>query len=348
MAHDEGGDGQIQRAQAGTAAARDTRARANAVIHNVRAEIGRMLQVQPVHAFIASLQSEASYRFSVATHDDWRPLDDVYRFDLVMHDIFFMEASSGHDLLCELAIISDPQRLEARSARNGLTALHLALMGGHACTARLLLTYRADVNATDSEVEWSPQGFQHDLHGMTPLIRAAQQGQESVVRLLIEFQADVHAKNCSGNTALMLVACQGHEYIISLIKLRADENASTIVSEHDGQTALMMAAAEGHEATAALLLEHRADVNAVSVCGKSALMQSVMQGDASIARLLIQHRAHVNASKKDAQTAFILAALGGHDSVMRLLLCHNARISPGALNGRLDSDGDTLLMWAAC
>jgi ankyrin repeat protein len=332
-------------------------------------DVGRMLLDLPVCSFVSDLQREAKCRFVP---------DVAYTPCLggeISQDALNVEALHGNRTRCELAVISNPQMLEYRFNSSdvrlsGCTALHLALMKGHESTARLLLSYRADVNATYGHDRFNQFGvwfglsayistYQHisrtsdyisllcGLDPVTPLLRAAENGQLSVARLLLEFRADLHARNCCGKTALMVAASQGHASIINLLLAQcSDVNERTFGTEDDGHTALMIAASEGHAAIVGLLLQQRADANAASNSGQTALMESAAQGNLSILQLLIEHGAEIDAANKDGRSAFIWASLGGHDSVMRHLIRHKACISPDTLNAKLDCDGNSLLLWA--
>lgn len=71
---------------------------------------------------------------------------------------------------------------------DGLTALHLATIGGHHAVCSTLIEGRADVDARSA---------QHD----TPLMWAAHLGHSAVCQLLLKSGADASIKNASGQTA---------------------------------------------------------------------------------------------------------------------------------------------------
>ncbi|CAK9004428.1 unnamed protein product, partial [Durusdinium trenchii] len=72
---------------------------------------------------------------------------------------------------------------------DGLTALHLATIGGHHAVCSTLIEGRADVDARSA---------QHD----TPLMWAAHLGHSAVCQLLLKSGADASIKNASGQTAV--------------------------------------------------------------------------------------------------------------------------------------------------
>jgi hypothetical protein len=108
---------------------------------------------------------------------------------------------------------------------------------GLEAVVRLLLEYKADVNAKNSD-------------GWTVLRSAASRGHEAVARLLLEYKADVNAKSSDGWTALHSAASIGHEAVARLLlEYKADVNAKN----NRGRTALHIAAGQGHEAVVRLL-----------------------------------------------------------------------------------------------
>jgi uncharacterized protein len=71
--------------------------------------------------------------------------------------------------------------------------------------------------------------------------------------------ADVNARDCDGDTALMLAAERGHiELVKVLLKNGADVNAENL----NGETALMRAAENDRAAAVKILLAHHANCDA--------------------------------------------------------------------------------------
>lgn len=80
--------------------------------------------------------------------------------------------------------------VNARSGSSRFTPLHAAAYRDNPAFAKLLLTYKADVNALSD--------------GTTPLQEAARQGSPELIEVLITNGADVNARDKSGMTALSL------------------------------------------------------------------------------------------------------------------------------------------------
>src|SRR2546425_1561281 len=76
----------------------------------------------------------------------------------------------------------------------GATPLHDAVWNGYIEVARVLLEFRADVNARHTEA------------GSTPLHYAVIKNEREIAELLLEHGADVRATYRSGETALHLAA----------------------------------------------------------------------------------------------------------------------------------------------
>ncbi len=94
--------------------------------------------------------------------------------------------------------------LEAKSSREGYTALMLAANGGQEEATRMLLEAGADVNAVDK-------------HGNSPIMFAAQHGHDSIVRLLLEAGADRSIRATHGKTAADLARQNGHMSTVQLL-----------------------------------------------------------------------------------------------------------------------------------
>lgn len=95
---------------------------------------------------------------------------------------------------------------------HGVTALHLAAMGGHDGVIRLLLKDgRFDVNQGDA------------LDGCTPLLLAAEAGAISAVRALLEHEGiDVNLCNYAGDTPLYDIASEREPEIVKMLLARDD------------------------------------------------------------------------------------------------------------------------------
>jgi ankyrin repeat protein len=94
--------------------------------------------------------------------------------------------------------------------------------------------------------------------GMT-LIKAAGIGNLSNVQKALSDGADINEKNNNDMTALMAAAKNGHIYVVKLLmEKKADVNA---VSSPDGKTALFYALERGRIKIAELLLKTGASVN---------------------------------------------------------------------------------------
>lgn len=88
------------------------------------------------------------------------------------------------------------------------TPLMRAAQVGERTIARLLLTYRADVNARDGA-------------GNTALLFAVQRGDAGMVRLLLERGADVYDRDSEGFTVLKRGIEKGDKTIVTLLQQAA-------------------------------------------------------------------------------------------------------------------------------
>jgi hypothetical protein len=104
-----------------------------------------------------------------------------------------------------------------RSSVTGLTSLHRAAGKGHVEVSRLLLQYKADIDA-------------HDNRGRTPLHLAVEDKRVDVVRLLLEHGADLNPQNKGGRTAFQLASERGYHDIAKLLSDHSSNDISIVDS----------------------------------------------------------------------------------------------------------------------
>lgn len=85
-------------------------------------------------------------------------------------------------------------------------------------------------------------------------------------------------------------------------------------------TPLHVAAHYGNEATAQLLLQYAADVDARDQDDETPLHRTARNGNETIASLLLEHRADVNAQDQDDETPLHRAAGNANEAIVRVLL----------------------------
>jgi hypothetical protein len=123
----------------------------------------------------------------------------------------------------------------------GMSALHQAVINGHADIAKLLLDRGADVNAVDRT-------------GLTPLHQAAQMGRAAIAELLLAHHADVNAQGTRsfwlGQTPLYFAA---HNGSAAVVKVLLAHGADLTATDKNGLTALQIAQKNHHADVVALL-----------------------------------------------------------------------------------------------
>jgi uncharacterized protein len=198
--------------------------------------------------------------------------------------------------------------------QSGATPMLLAAMNGNAAILERLIRAGADPNAPVSDT------------GDTALMIAARTGKADAVKVLLGHGANVNAKETwGGTTALMWSVAELHAEVTKLLVDRgADVNAkSSFVPSASGRgfegtpavvpkpnqtteefasgwmTPLMFAARENDLASARVLVQAGADVNAIGGDGKDPLGLALFNGSYDVASLLIE--SHANVNHADAQ-----------------------------------------------
>ncbi len=115
------------------------------------------------------------------------------------------DAVKRGDLETVKALIKANPDLVFSKDNNGQTPLHFAAGKDHMEMVKLLLTYKADINAKDNQDE-------------TPLQYAAAGGRKDLVELLLVNKADVNAKAKDGRTPLDVAATMDHKDVVELLR----------------------------------------------------------------------------------------------------------------------------------
>jgi uncharacterized protein len=148
------------------------------------------------------------------------------------------------------------------------------------------------------------------------LITIAYQGDVKTAIAQLDGGGDVNARDCDGDTALMLAAERGHiELVKVLLKNGADVNAGNL----NGETALMRAAENDRAAAVKILIAHHANGNAGDIINCTPLMRAAYRGHVDVVKELLAHGADAKARNAFGNTAATLAARNGHSKVESML-----------------------------
>lgn len=184
------------------------------------------------------------------------------------------------------------------------TPLHCAARYDRLDVARVLVEYKANINVKN----WK---------GTMPLHDACHTGDVALVTLLIEHGADVRAADQDGTTPVMCAA-RGWGWknqSVDILQLLAKHGASLATKMKSGETLLHLAAQSHLVDAAKFLIESGLDVNARTGNGVTALhcaAQGCATSDIDMVKLLLEHRANVNAvalaeveESTPSQTAYV-------------------------------------------
>ena len=167
-------------------------------------------------------------------------------------------------LLSKGAKVSTVTKYEHRSA------LHFAVLGGHARIAQLLLEFKHDINIKD-------------IYGDTPLHAACRLGRNAIIQDLLDKNASVDAYDKEGWTGLHVAAEAGHTTTVSLL---LDHNVNINAQNIYGRTPLSWACSAGHVTVVQELLKRGADANIKDHNNKQAYQHAYNE---SIQKLVLLH-----------------------------------------------------------
>ena len=185
----------------------------------------------------------------------------------------------------------------------GLTAFHLASLGGHTNVLKILISYggrgqelvneKANVGVVGSltplhlsaskghldTVQFQVEsGAEMEVKSVprqnTPLHVSAENGHDSITEFLVKHGANIEACNASGETPIWKAVHKGHKKTLKML-IKAGANLS-ICSPTKGYSLLHLCAQENHPDILKILIENGCDINAKTLKNKSALWAKVL------------------------------------------------------------------------
>ena len=215
----------------------------------------------------------------------------------------FLDAIQKGNLSKIDQLLATSPALASSKAKNGVSAILLALYYGHQDIAQAIAAKKGGLDIFEASVlgklerlkslieqdsalveTYSPDGF-------TPVTLAAYLGQKSVTEYLIEKGANVNA----------------------------------IAKNATGFTALTGAVANNHVEISKILVKRGANVNHRYEGGVSPLMEACLNGNLELVNFLLENGADSSAKTKDEKSPLTFAKEKNHGKVVEALKRHGAR-----------------------
>lgn len=189
---------------------------------------------------------------------------------------------------------------------NGVAPLHAApaddwvqaVKFDHEPTLKTLLAKGADPNVVDAQ-------------GDPLLLMALKEKSNTAVKLLLQSKRlDLNKTNLVGENALMLAALQGR---LDVVKILVEEREAEL--NKTGWTALHYAASTGQRETVKYLLDHGAEIDALSPNGTTPLMMAVRGGYVDTVKLLLAEGADMALKNQQKMSALDFAISYQHEEI---------------------------------
>ena len=231
-----------------------------------------------------------------------------------------------HDIDTDPSVTSALSIFSVGHKNTAIPLYYTSLCGFYDLAEQLVMKHPQQVNANGG-------------HYVSPLGAALGREHLDVAQLLYEHGADIDVQGRQRRTPLLGASAQEDREIVGwLLSHGADLN---LRDDYCSYTSLHVAALNGQVESSRILLQHKADQNALDNNRRTPLHLASNGGYIDVARLLLEHGVDVNAQDNDRSTALHMAALYGWVEVTRILLQHKAD------QNALDSDGHTPLHLAS-
>ncbi|KAG8184723.1 hypothetical protein JTE90_019327 [Oedothorax gibbosus] len=238
-----------------------------------------------------------------------------------MTSIHYCAKEGNADILHEILNQIDPTMLQGacnRIALNGWTPLLYACQTGHPEVVKLLLQNSARVDVFDE-------------NGKAALHLAAEFGHGEVVDILLKHKAFANARNKKGMTPLHLAAKNGYTEIVQ--KLVSQYGATLDALTLTKRTPLHLAAENGKLDVCQILLEMRADANAIDNTGQTPLLLAAENDHPEVVKLFLRHKPElVSMANANGFTCAHIAAMKGSVAVIKELMKFNRSMVTSARN----------------
>ncbi|KAG0425652.1 hypothetical protein HPB47_027205 [Ixodes persulcatus] len=217
--------------------------------------------------------------------------------------------------------------------KDGESPLHVAVKNCHFPVVEALLEHWDKKNADPEEKKKLTN--QKNLNGWAPLLYACDAGHARAASLLIQNGARVDTFDETGKAALHLAAEKGHEELADIL---LNAKAFVNVRSQKGLTPLHLAAEKGYaNLVMKLVAEHGAILDALSLSKKTPLHLAAGEGRLEVCKILLDLKADTNALDDKGFTCAHIAAMKGSTAVIKELMKFNKSIVTCSRNRTTDS-----------
>ncbi|MFC1753152.1 ankyrin repeat domain-containing protein [Thermoproteota archaeon] len=225
------------------------------------------------------------------------------------------EAAGEGKLEVAKALLSAGAKVDPISDWRNATPLHWAAQAGHTEIVKLLIQYKADIEARSN-------------YGETPLMRAVYGNRGEVVKLLIDKGADLSVVDNAGRTPMSKALYYGRK---DMVKLLIEKGVDANSKDKEGWPLLCKVIEDDKlRDMATVLIDGGAEVNVVCNDSKETpLHKAAHIGDPDLVSLLISKEAKVYARDKYGQTPLHCAARQGEKGnieAARILIDNGAEV----------------------
>lgn len=189
------------------------------------------------------------------------------------------------------------------------TLLHSACFHKHVGVARVLLAFGAEIDESDE-------------NGITPLHLASESGSSELVQLLLSYNPNVNKCDHKGRAAIHKATYMGRMDTVKLL-LKVPDIDIELPEQTYGQTALHIASGRGYGELAQVLIQHKADINALDRDGWSPLHVCCSKGFAQVVAALLSNHAKTDLLISNRWSALSLAEEKGYHDVVNLFNLNN-------------------------